>query len=178
MRENVSSRNETSSLLIRIISYENDLWQGVCMSANTITVLIGWTLALAIFFGFIVLLRYIEHRERMALIRQGINPGDTSGRYRSRGLLRAGLITMMVGLSLTIGLYPIGYILPPSFTTAPWHLGPWLLPGLIPFGVGFALTVSYYLEHNNAEIQERKTDEGEGKVIPLREHVEKDRLEH
>lgn len=148
------------------------------MSENTITVLIGWILALAIFCGFIVLLRYIEHRERMALIHQGINPGETPGRYRSRGLLRAGLITMMVGLSLTIGLYPIGYILPSSVTTAPLHLGPWLLPGLIPFGVGFALTISYYLEHSNAETQRRETGEDEGKVIPLREHVEKDRLEH
>ncbi len=150
------------------------------MSENTITVLIGWILALAIFFGFIVLLRYIEHRERMALIRQGINPGDTTGRYRSRGLLRAGLITMMVGLSLTIGLYPIGYILPPSFTTAPWHLGPWLLPGLIPLGVGGALTISYYLEHSNTEMQKRESredDEG-SKVISFHEHIEKDRLEH
>lgn len=149
------------------------------MSGNTITVLIGWILALAIFFGFIVLLRYIEHRERMALIRQGINPGETPGRYRSRGLLRAGLITMMVGLSLTIGLYPIGYILPSSFATAPSHLGPWLLPGLIPLGVGSALTISYYLEQNNTDMQGKKTGEDdEGKVIPLREHAEKDRLEH
>jgi hypothetical protein len=149
------------------------------MSENTITVLIGWILALAIFFGFIVLLRYIEHRERMALIRQGINPGDTTGRYRSRGLLRAGLITMMVGLSLTIGLYPIGYILPPSFTTAPWHLGPWLLPGLIPLGVGGALTISYYLEHSNTETQKRESrEDDEGKVISFHEHIEKDRLEH
>ena len=148
------------------------------MSENTITVLIGWILALAIFFGFIVLLRYIEHRERMALIRQGINPSDTTDRYRSRGLLRAGLITMMVGLSLTIGLYPIGYILPSSFTTAPWHLGPWLLPGLIPLGVGCALTISYYLEHSSTETRKRDSGEDEGKVIPLHEHIEKDRLEH
>lgn len=149
---------------------------GVCMSANTITVLIGWIFALAIFLGFIVLLRYIEHRERMALIARGINPNDMSGRQRSRGLLRAGLITMMVGLSLTIGLYPVGYILPSSFTTAPWHLGPWLLPGLIPLGVGFALTISYYLEHNT-QAQE-KISEDEGKVIPLRDRAEKDLREH
>ncbi len=122
------------------------------MSYNVIVLLIGWLVALAIFLGFIVLLRYIHHRERMALITKGINPNEgQKQRRRSRGILRAGLITMMVGLSLTIGLYPVGFILPSSFTATPFHLGPWLLPGLIPFGVGLALTCSYYLEQNSAE---------------------------
>ncbi len=56
----------------------------------------------------------------------------------------------MVGLTLTIGLYPIGYILPPIFADIPLHLGPWLLPGLIPLGVGIALTTSYYLERDSS----------------------------
>ncbi len=44
------------------------------MSSGVTVVLLGWLIALAIFFGFIVLLRYIEHRERMALIARGIDP--------------------------------------------------------------------------------------------------------
>jgi hypothetical protein len=51
----------------------------------------------------------------------------------------------MVGFALTIGLYPLGYILPAVFTNTPLHVGPWLLPGLIPLGVGAALVISYYL---------------------------------
>src|SRR5947209_8235686 len=127
------------------------------MSGNTIIVLMGWILALAIFFGFIVLLRYLQHRERMALISQGINPGTEPKLQRSKGILRAGLITMMVGLALTLGLYPIGFILPSNLASTPFHLGPWLLPGLIPFAVGLALTISYYLEQTT-QMQEIDKD--------------------
>jgi formate hydrogenlyase subunit 3/multisubunit Na+/H+ antiporter MnhD subunit len=137
-------------------------------------VLIGWLIALAIFFGFIILLRYLEHRERMALITQGINPHSIRKQRRSKGILRAGLITMMVGLTLTLGLYPLGFLLPSAFTAAPFHLGPWLLPGLIPFGVGAALTISYYLEQNAQPPNEDKDAEGKEKVIPIQDHLDND----
>ncbi|MEO8972830.1 MAG: DUF6249 domain-containing protein [Ktedonobacteraceae bacterium] len=136
------------------------------MSSTALTVFIGWLAALAIFFGFIVLLRYIQHIERMAMINSGLNPNfnRNSPRYRRRGgMLRAGLITAMVGLTLTIGLYPIGYFLPPFFADIPFRLGPWLLPGLIPLGVGSALVISYYLERDNSPTD---TDEEEKPKIP------------
>ena len=47
------------------------------MSTVLWVALIGWLIALAIFCGFIVLLRYIEHRERMALISRGIDPASS-----------------------------------------------------------------------------------------------------
>lgn len=120
------------------------------MSSSLLVVLIGWLVALAIFFSFIVLLRYLQHREHMAMISTGIHPESLRApRHRNRGMLRAGLIIAMVGLTLTIGLYPIGYILPPVFANIPLHFGPWLLPGLIPLGVGIALTASYYLERDS-----------------------------
>jgi len=118
------------------------------MPESVIVILIGWLLALAIFFSFIVLLRYLQHREHMAMISSGMRPNSIPRPRRSGRLLRAGLIIAMVGLTLTIGLYPIGYILPPAFAAIPWHLGPWLLPGLIPLGVGIALIASYYLERD------------------------------
>ena len=111
--------------------------------------LIGWLIVLAIFCGFIVFLRYIEHRERMALIARGIDPNTLRRRRRGVGVLRAGLIIALVGLALTIGLYPLGFMLPSSITQAPLHFGPWLLPGLIPLGVGGALVISYYLGQDN-----------------------------
>lgn len=121
------------------------------MSPNIIAIFVGWLIALAFFFSFIVLLRYLHHRERMALIKSGINPDNTGTprKRRSRGILRAGMITGMVGLALTIGLYPVGFLLPANLTATPFHLGPWLLPGLIPLGVGIALTGSYYMEQNS-----------------------------
>jgi hypothetical protein len=119
------------------------------MSYNIIILIIGWLVALAIFLGFILLLRYIQYREHMALLTHGLNPNDLQRQRRNRGILRAGLITMMVGLSFTIGLYPIGFLISHSLTATPFHLGPWLLPGLIPFGVGIALIISYYLEQSS-----------------------------
>ncbi len=140
------------------------------MSFDIILALLGWLAALAIFFGFIVLLRYLHHRERMALITHGIHPNNAQKQHRSRGILRAGLITSMVGLALTVGLYPIGFLLPLSFAATPFHLGPWLLPGLIPLGVGIALIVSYYLEQTTVQ---SANDETEQKVIPIKDHMER-----
>ncbi len=140
------------------------------MSFNILLLLIGWLVAMAIFFGFIVMLRYLHHRETMALISHGINPEIR--RRRSRGMLRAGLIITMVGLALTIGLYPVGFFLPPIFAT-PFHLGPWLLPGLIPLGVGIALIGSYYLEQN-APVN---NDETRDNVIPMKDHQERKQRE-
>ncbi len=153
------------------------------MFSNAFLVLLGWLMALAIFFGFIVLLRYLHHKERMALITQGIHPTtqrneDPQRLIRSRRMLRAGLIIAMVGLSLTVGLYPIGFFLPASLAT-PFHLGPWLLPGLIPLGVGIALIVSYYLEQNAQGPQTTRTPEDASKenITPLKEHLDKKRQE-
>ena len=115
------------------------------MSSIVLAALLGWLIALAIFLGFIAVLRYIDHRERMALIARGIDPNRLRRQRRGTGVLRAGLIVGMVGFALTIGLYPLGYILPAHVTATPLHVGPWLLPGLIPLAVGAALVISYYL---------------------------------
>ena len=115
------------------------------MSASVLAALLAWLVALGIFLGFIVLLRYIDHRERMALISRGIDPNRPRQQRRGVGVLRAGLITLMVGLALTVGLYPVGFMLPAAYSMVPLKVGPWLLPGLIPLGVGCALIISYYL---------------------------------
>jgi hypothetical protein len=114
------------------------------MPSSILAALLAWLLALVIFLGFIVLLRYIDYRERMAMIKRGLDPSRLRPSRRGVGVLRAGLITLMVGLALTVGLYPLGFMIPPAYTI-PFRAGPWLLPGLIPFAVGFALIVSYYL---------------------------------
>jgi hypothetical protein len=94
----------------------------------------------------------MEHRERMAMILRGITPPEKRPNTlsprpklaRRAGVLQGGLITAMVGLALTIGLYPIGFLVPASLTT-PDRLGPWLLAGLIPLAVGVALILGHYL---------------------------------
>lgn len=107
-----------------------------------------WLGALFLFLGFIGVVRYFSHRERMAMIAQGIEPPRRVLRIFNRpgsAALRGGLITAMVGLAVTIGSYTLGYLLPPPFSAVPGKLGPWLLPGLIPLCVGVALVASHYL---------------------------------
>jgi hypothetical protein len=107
-----------------------------------------WLGALALFLAFILLVRYLDHRERMAMIDRGLVPPQRWARTFARpgsAALRGGLITAMVGLAVTLGLYTAGYLLPPPFNAAPGRLGPWLLPGLIPLFVGLALIASHYL---------------------------------
>jgi hypothetical protein len=107
-----------------------------------------WLGALALFLSFILLVRYLDHRERMAMIDRGLMPPQRTRPSVPRtgsAALRGGLITMMVGLVVTLGLYTLGYLLPAPFSAVPGKLGPWLLPGLIPVAVGAALVVSHYL---------------------------------
>lgn len=118
---------------------------------SLVAVGLEWLGTLALFLAGIVFVRYLEHRERMTMIEHGIVPeafGSPGRRERTRrgsGLLRGGLITAMVGVAVTIGLYNLGYLLPAPFNAVPGQLGPWLLPGLIPTAVGVALITSYYL---------------------------------
>ena len=112
---------------------------------------LGWLLVLIAFLSFLSLRRYMEHRERMAMIARGITPPEERRRslsqpllIRRAGVLQGGLITAMVGLALTLGLYPIGFYVPLSLV-GPYHLGPWLLAGLIPLAVGGALILGHYL---------------------------------
>lgn len=106
-----------------------------------------WLGTLALFLVCIVAVRYLEHRERMSMIERGLVPPAFGGQQarRGSGLLRGGLITTSVGLAVTVGLYNLGYLLPPPFSAVPDRFGPWLLPGLIPTAVGLALIASYYL---------------------------------
>jgi len=59
------------------------------MSSVVLAALLGWLIALAIFLGFIAVLRYIDHRERMALIARGIDPNRLRRPRRGTGVLRS-----------------------------------------------------------------------------------------
>ncbi|HEV2237514.1 MAG TPA: DUF6249 domain-containing protein [Ktedonobacterales bacterium] len=121
-----------------------------------------WLGALFLFLGFIGLVRYFSHRERMAMIARGIAPPPRlTLRFFNRpgsAALRGGLITAMVGFAVTIGSHALGYLLPPPFSAVPGKLGPWLLPGLIPLFVGMALVASHYLAqpHSPADAAPRE----------------------
>lgn len=132
---------------------------------SLVAVGLEWLATLALFLTGIAFVRYLEHRERMTMIKQGFVPEAFGGPERRRsalrgaGILRGGLITAMVGIAVTVGLYNLGYLLPAPFNAVPGQIGPWLLPGLIPTAVGIALIASYYLAPPRAELPATPSDE-------------------
>jgi hypothetical protein len=124
---------------------------------NDLTIVgLEWLGGVTVFLAFILLLRYLEHRERMSMIERGLLHPETDQhlRYpRGSAQLRGGLITAGVGFALTVGLYNLGWLLPAPLTAAPGRIGPWLLPGLIPLAVGLALVAGYYLSPPHQETE-------------------------
>lgn len=91
-------------------------------------------LIVAVVFGFVTIVVYLRHREKMAMIEKGLTPADVERNEREgpEAALRGGLITSLVGLALLLGLLTLG-------------IGPWLLGGLIPMFVGVARIIGYLL---------------------------------
>jgi hypothetical protein len=103
----------------------------------------GTIVVLAIIFGFIAFLRYMNYKETLALAEKGMNRTEEKN---SKGLLRWGIVITALGLALTLGLYPIGFFAGSNY---PLHLGPWMLGGFIPLFLGLGLVLLHYLTEKN-----------------------------
>jgi hypothetical protein len=106
---------------------------------NNLVACLGLLAALAIFFGFIALMRYLSYKETLALAERGLTrPEQAAG----RGLFYWGLGITGLGLALSLGLYAIGFAAGESY---PLHLGPWMLGGFVPLFLGLSLILIYFL---------------------------------
>ena len=94
---------------------------------------------LVIIFGFLAFMRYLNYRETVALAEKGLSREEPKNR---KMLLRWGVMIAALGLALTLGLYPLGFLSGDSY---PFHLGPWMLAGLIPLFLGLGLVLLHYL---------------------------------
>jgi phosphoglycerol transferase MdoB-like AlkP superfamily enzyme len=106
---------------------------------NAVLLCLGMGFLLAILFGLIALIRYLNYRETLALAEQGLTPPE---RKPDRTLFRWGIVLTFLGLALTLGLYFAGFA---TYDNYPFHLGPWMLGGLIPLFLGLALVLIHYL---------------------------------
>jgi hypothetical protein len=94
---------------------------------------------LTVILGFLAFLRYINYKETIALAEKGLAKPQTRA---GKGLLRWGLVISALGVALSLGLYPIGFS---SGEIYPFHLGPWMLGGLVPLFLGLGLILLHYL---------------------------------
>ncbi|MBK7780942.1 MAG: hypothetical protein IPJ58_09285 [Ardenticatenia bacterium] len=100
-----------------------------------------------VLYGF---LRYLRHRETLFLAERGlVRPLDSPrGNGNGNSSLRWGIILTALGIALSCGLYPIGWMV--NLGT-PLGFGPWMLFGFIPVAVGLGLVLIHRLTGKTLE---------------------------
>jgi len=96
---------------------------------------------LFIILGFILLMRYINYKETLALAEKGMPRPERAPTGKT--ILRWGIILAALGAALTLGLLPIGF--GSAGQHYPLGLGPWMLGGLVPLFLGLGLILTHYL---------------------------------
>jgi hypothetical protein len=110
---------------------------------NDIIPCLGVVGSLAIIFGFLAFLRYMNYKETIALAEKGITKPDSKA---GKGLLRWGIIISSLGFALSLGLYFFGFDSPNEY---PLRLGPWMLGGFVPLFLGLGLVLLHFLTEKN-----------------------------
>jgi hypothetical protein len=100
---------------------------------------LGFLGALAIIFGFLAFVRYVKYQETLSLAERGLTRPEAKP---GSGLLRWGILVTALGLTLTLGLYPLGFSLGDAY---PLRLGPWMLGGFVPLFLGLGLILLHVL---------------------------------
>jgi hypothetical protein len=99
---------------------------------------------IGLLFTLIVIMRYINYRETLALAEKGLV--RTQKQSDGKDSLRWGIAITAVGLALCVGLWPIGFLA--GGDTYPLGLGPWMLIGIVPTFFGLALILIYALTYD------------------------------
>lgn len=110
---------------------------------DTLIPCLGFIAALAIIFGFLAFLRYMNYKETLALAEKGLTKPESKSNKR---LLHWGIVITALGFALTLGLYTIGF---DSADSYPLHLGPWMLGGFVPLFLGIGWVLLHYLTEKN-----------------------------
>jgi hypothetical protein len=105
--------------------------------------------------GFIVLMRFMSYQETLKLAEKGlVKPVRQNG--NGKGALIWGILIAAVGLAMTIGMWPLGFMF---HTDLPFGFGPWMLAGLLPMFFGIGLILVYVLTRES-----KPKDESEGQI--------------
>lgn len=110
---------------------------------DEIFIFIACILAIAVFGVSVVLfaayMRSLRHKEIMRMIDEGkMEVPVSKSPLNGKTLFAAGIIFTMMGLALSLSLYPISYVEAANY---PLHFAPWMAIGLLPLFFGLALIV-------------------------------------
>ncbi|HKJ27715.1 MAG TPA: DUF6249 domain-containing protein [Anaerolineales bacterium] len=113
-------------------------------------------LGMGIPFAFAAFVRQKRHKETLAMIEKGLMEAPKQ-KSNGKGALRWGIVISFLGIALTLGLYPLGWVF--SFgNTYPLNFGPWMLLGLVPAFFGLSLIVVYFVTQDKSEEEEAPSD--------------------
>ncbi len=116
--------------------------------------------------GFFAFWRYLQYREVVALAEKGlVRPAPATG---TGSALRWGIVIAALGVALSIGLYPIGFVIDPPSRLFPLHFGPWMLTGLVPLFFGLGLVLIHALTREDRPKGEMEKAQGGESSAALR----------
>ena len=118
--------------------------------------------------GFILLMRYMNYREKMKLAEKGVYVPKEPKKKPKKGLLIAGLVITFIGIFATIIFWVFGVSVTGSGmgNYFPLGVGPWMLLGLFPLLLGLILLLIFVLgypsgstNHNQQEFTSINNEE-------------------
>ena len=97
----------------------------------------GGVAAFVVLFAFLILLRYLNYKETLALAEKGLVRPQAESK-NGKGNLRTGIILASIGVALILGMLPLGVN-----SRFPLGFGPWMIIGLLPLFIGLGLVLIY-----------------------------------
>ena len=131
-------------------------------------VIFGFSLIFMTIFGYFAYVRYLSHKETMALAEKGLLKPEhvvqyNGGNGRDRKLLNRAIMLIALGFALCLGLFPIGFVAGDDF---PFFLGPWMIAGFLPLFFGIALCIFPAVVVNaQSGSAQRVRDDTRGRIV-------------
>ncbi|MBN2386973.1 MAG: hypothetical protein JXB85_08125 [Anaerolineales bacterium] len=101
----------------------------------------GGTAFFLLLFAFLLLLRFLNYKETLALAEKGLLRLQEEKKNGKSTLLTPGVIVAGIGLAVILGMWPIGA----AYGDYPLGFGPWMIVGLLPLFIGLSMILVYAL---------------------------------
>ena len=112
--------------------------------------------------GFIVLMRFLNYQETLKLAEKGL-VAPARPVNNGNGALIWGILITAIGAALTIGIWPLGFMV---HTDVPFGFGPWMLVGLLPMFFGLALILVHVLTRESKPKDDAEKQPGDQSEKP------------